>query len=85
MGFIVEKKHVEVFVFTEVHRNYITFRAFKNHRKDISACSLCDTEFKDEDNMHLAFVETHKNQLICDTCADKVEDGIWKEESQESL
>ncbi|MEK3955818.1 MULTISPECIES: hypothetical protein [unclassified Psychrobacillus] len=76
MGFTIEKVYTEKYIFTNVHRNYIKYKEFRKYRKDLDSCNLCDTNFKAEDNLHLAFLETHKNQLICDACADKVEEGI---------
>lgn len=75
MSYIYERHYTERFEIEKVKRNFMKYRAFSNVRKDIPNCELCDKEFEDDDTTNLAFVKSHHNKLICNTCASIVISG----------
>jgi hypothetical protein len=40
-------------------------------RKPQIKCFLCGTKFSDDENMHLALVEKHGGQEVCESCGNK--------------
>lgn len=71
MSYIFEKHSVERFEVTNVSRNFMKFSSFSRVRKDIKNCAFCEHVFEPNDQLNLIFVKNKKNQLICDTCAEK--------------
>lgn len=38
-------------------------------------CFLCNKEFSDTDRINLCFVKGYKNRLVCNECAERIENA----------
>jgi hypothetical protein len=75
MSYRFERHNIEEFIITNVWTNFMRYDRFYSVRKDITKCDLCETDFKPDSTLNLAFVQDKKNMLICTTCATKAIDG----------
>lgn len=56
---------------SKVGMNFLRFtKRFQELRPDKPCCELCSENFKEDDQMHIAFTD-HGNKLICDGCMDE--------------
>lgn len=79
MSYIHEKTITIRTVVTKVESPFMTYKQFSVSRKDKPCCDFCDEAFKPTDTVHLGFVKTGLNVLLCDKCAHTaIENGADK-------
>ena len=70
-----QMEYTKVRKYTAYHivRNYTSFKAvFRNIRKDITNCHMCDKKFQNNEIMDLTLCHKGGNKFICSNCGDEL-------------